>query len=302
MADGEPILYSLYIYAPNKGAPIFFIAGYAISAIFYIWQCWCYHAVKLTGLHLICAVMFTVGYGLREYGASNYMYENDDMTPLIVFILSQVFVYVCPPLLELANYHILGRIFHYVPHLAPIPAGKVLGVFGGLMAAVELLNALGVALAANPSSGPSQQATGSYLTVAAISIQLVVIVIFVCIAGTFHVRCMKTRVPLKNIKTLLSTLYATSFMLINSALWNIWNPGRFLPKDYHIYLAQDGTEVHGERDTDKRPLLAKTANVLTFGLLFRRKRTNYAAQELAQYRDARQEESSGQGPSGQLTS
>lgn len=47
----------------------------------------------MIGLHPLCAVMFTVGYALREYGAFHYIYST---TNLIVYILSQVFIYVCP--------------------------------------------------------------------------------------------------------------------------------------------------------------------------------------------------------------
>lgn len=65
-------------------------------------------------------------------------------------------------------------------------------------------------------------------------------------------------------------IFEATLMLTNSVLWNIWNPGRYLPRNYHIYLARDGiTEVEGEAKLDKRPLLAKIACVLTFGLLFR---------------------------------
>lgn len=234
------------------------------------------------------------------------------------------------PLLELANYHVLGRIFHYVPYFAPIPPGRVLAIFGGLMAAVEVLNASGVALASNAKSGPGTEAIGSDLILAALSIQLGVILTFVILTGIFHARCLRTGLFSHNIKTVLMTLYASmalifirciyrfvehvgpnkiditdleslralsplyryevffyifesSLMLANSALWNVWNPGRFLPKDYHIYLARDGSEVEGEKDRDERALLAKTANVLTMGLLFQRKRRNYDAQELPEY-------------------
>lgn len=55
-----------------------------------------YKAWGLIGLHPVCAVMFTVGYALREYGAYNYLYEVNDMVPLILYILSQVFIYVGP--------------------------------------------------------------------------------------------------------------------------------------------------------------------------------------------------------------
>lgn len=71
-------------------------------------------------------------------------------------------------------------------------------------------------------------------------------------------------------------------MLINSVLWNVWNPGRYLPKNYHVYLAQDGrTELEGEETPDDRPLLAKAGSVLTFGFLFRNKQGNQPFQELS---------------------
>ena len=187
------------------------------------------------------------------------------------------------------------------------------------MMLVEALNAVGVALAANPSSSGSQQLLGKNLTVAAIAIQVVVIAIFVVMAAIFHWRCRKAGLKAKTVKTTLLVLYTSmalifvrcvyrlvehtgntkidldeidvlgnlsplmryeayfyvfeaSLMLVNSWLWNIWHPGRFLPRDQHVYLARDGTEVTGEKHEDGRPLLAKTANVLTFGLLFRDKK------------------------------
>jgi hypothetical protein len=52
-----------------------------------------YKCFKLIGLHPLCAVLFTAGYALREYGAFNYTYSTKN---LIIFILSQVFIYICP--------------------------------------------------------------------------------------------------------------------------------------------------------------------------------------------------------------
>ena len=63
-------------------------------------------------------------------------------------------IYKLPP-------EILGRIFYYVPYMAPMPAGRVLSTFGGLMAVVEVLNSLGVALASNPTSEPTTQKLGA---------------------------------------------------------------------------------------------------------------------------------------------
>jgi hypothetical protein len=208
------------------------------------------------------------------------------------------------------------------------------------MVLVETLNAVGVALSANLSSSREQQTLGGHLTIAALAIQLGVIIIFICIAALFHRRCAKTNINSKAVKTLLITLYMSmalilirciyrlvehmgntkvdlddleslrklspilryevffyifeaTLMLINSVLWNVWNPGGFLPKDYHIYLERDGTEVEGEEDSDDRPLLAKTANMLTFGVLFRKKRQTQRFQELAEYPATTLQEGSG---------
>ncbi|KAL8369688.1 hypothetical protein RB595_000160 [Gaeumannomyces hyphopodioides] len=333
MALGEPVLYSLYVYAPDQGAPIFFAIAFALSAIFHIWQCYRYKAWKLIGLHPLCAVFFTAGYALRAYGSHHYLYLPSDKSPLYIFILSQVFIFICPPLLELANYHVLGRIFYYVPYLAPISPGRVLAIFGGLMAVVELLNALGVALAANPTSSSGQQGNGQGLILAAVSIQIGLIAVFVSVAILFHRRCIRadklpsrsrairvlmptlygsmalifirciyrlvehtapTKVKLDNMEALRSLspilryevyfyIFEASLMFLNSVIWNVWHPGRFLPHSHHVYLARDGAEVEGEKVIDGRPAWAKVAHVLTFGLLFgRKKQADGAFQELSE--------------------
>lgn len=202
------------------------------------------------------------------------------------------------------------------------------------MALVETLNALGVALASNPTSSHSTQDLGSHLTIAALAIQFAVIVIFVVLAALFHRRCAKSLGSTKTISTLLITLYVSmalimirciyrlvehlgntavniddlqsletlspilryewffyvfeaTLMLLNSILWNVWNPGRYLPTNHHVYLARDGTtEIEGEGLSDSRTLLAKAGSVLTFGLLFRNKGENRSFQELRNYPSA----------------
>ncbi|KAK9776809.1 putative RTA1 domain protein [Seiridium cardinale] len=318
MSDGEIVPGSLYIYAPNKVAPIIFTVAYAASAVGHIWQCYCYKSFKLIGIHPVCAVIFTAGYGLREYGAFHYLYNPDNSQNLLAFVLSQVFIYICPPLLELANYHVLGRILFYVPYYAPLPPGKVLSTFGGLMALVELLNSLGVALSSNPTS--TNQGLGSNLTVAALAIQIAVILVFVILAAIFHRRCARASIRSRNVTTPLITLYVSmllifirciyrlmehlgdtavhlsdpdslkdlspllrhewffyifeaTLMLLNSVLWNVWNPGRFLPRNNRIHLLQDGVNEVEDDETDSRPLIAKAGHVLTFGVFFGKKTT-----------------------------
>ncbi|KAK3985861.1 RTA1 domain-containing protein [Cladorrhinum sp. PSN332] len=318
-APGEPVLYSLFIYAPNKIAPFIFAIAFAISAVFHIWQCHRYKSWKLLGLHPLCAVLFTTGYALRTYGAHNYLYSTTTKLPLIIYILSQVFIYVCPPLLELSNYHVLAHLFFYVPYFSPLPPSRVLATFGGLMLIVELLNALGVALAANPSSSPTTQSLGGNLVIAAISLQVLIILIFICLAAVFHRRFSKAKIRSKNVNAVLFTLYGSmllifvrcmyrvvehagntkvelddiealrrlspllryeayfyvfeaGLMLVNSVLWNIWHAGRYLPREVHVYLGRDGREVMGEKEVDFRSRWEKVGHVLSFGMLFRRKR------------------------------
>lgn len=48
---------------------------------------------KLTALHPLCALMFSAGFALREYGAFNYLYTSQN---LIIYIMSVVLIYVNP--------------------------------------------------------------------------------------------------------------------------------------------------------------------------------------------------------------
>ncbi|KAK2616967.1 hypothetical protein QQS21_000056 [Conoideocrella luteorostrata] len=216
MESGQPG--SLYVYAPNRAAPVFFAVAFGLSAIGHVWQCIKYKSFKLVGLHPLCAILFTAGYALREYGSFNYLYSDRN---LILYILSQVFIFICPPLLELANYHVLGRVLYYVPYFAPMPPGRVLATFGGLMALVEALNAVGVALSSNPSADTDQQKMGSNLTIAALVIQLVVIVIFVMLAGVFHLRCKKADLHVKVVFTTLVVLYVSMALILARCIYRL---------------------------------------------------------------------------------
>lgn len=199
------------------------------------------------------------------------------------------------------------------------------------MALIETLNSLGASLAANPTSSHSQQQLGSHLTIAALALQLGIIVIFITLAASFQLRCIRAGVHARAVSTPIRVLYISTglilirciyrlvehfgnttvrfkdpealkelspalryewyfyvfeatLMLVNSVIWNIWNPGRYLPRNWHVHLAEDGqTEVEGEEMPDDRPLLAKAGHVLTFGMLFGRRKDIHVFEELGDY-------------------
>lgn len=207
------------------------------------------------------------------------------------------------PVLELANYHVLGRILYYVPYFSPLHPGRTLTTFGTISAIVEVMNALGVSYLANPKVDEKYAKLGHGLMKASLIIQVGVITLFCVIAGLFHRRCIKGGIKTQKVQGPLLTMYISmalilvrtvyrivehfgasrapvtpgpdwdpkslspivryewffwvfeaSLMLINTVLWNYRHPRRYLPQDYHVYLAQDGrTELVGPGWKDEMP-------------------------------------------------
>lgn len=212
-----------------------------------------------------------------------------------------MFVCLNRPLLELANFHVLGRILYFVPYCAPLHPGRVLTTFGILSALVETFNAIGVTYLANTSLPENIIKLGDTLMKVGLALQIAVIALFILCTGLFHYRCFKAGVTsnrkvsmpllIMYISTglvLTRTIYRTvehfgfdtllmsvktgvvfspilthewffyvfeaTLMLINSIIWTIFHPRRFLPVNNRIYLEQDGiTETEGTEWKDERP-------------------------------------------------
>ncbi|KAF2450200.1 hypothetical protein P171DRAFT_450879 [Karstenula rhodostoma CBS 690.94] len=222
MGAGDPIPLSLYIYAPNKVAPILFTFLYAISTAIHLHQCHRDTSWRLLCLLPLSALSFTLGYILRTANAFDaYLYSPSNPTNLIIFILTQVFIYIPPPLLELANYHILGRLLSYVPSCSPLPPKAVVRVFGGVMLAVETLNALGVSLSANPTAGEATMKLGKGMAFAALGLQLGVIVAFGVLAAMFWVRLRAAGVRVRAVETALRTLGASMTLIFVRCVYRL---------------------------------------------------------------------------------
>ncbi|KAH8648539.1 RTA1 like protein-domain-containing protein [Xylariales sp. PMI_506] len=292
---------SIYIYHPTPVAPPIFAALFLGSLITHLWQCYQYKSWKWTSLHPFCCLLFIAGYILREYGAFNYDIRN--ATDIYLYMASTALIYMAPPLLELANYHVLGRILYFVPYLSPLHPGRVLTSFGALSVVVEVLNAIGASYSLNPALPENLRTAGTALAKASLIIQIVVIGLFAVLAGLFHRRCAAAvagglhrhrgiRVPLNTLYVsmaliLVRCVYRTveyfsmspsgssiataadlspvvthewyywvfeaSLMLLNSLLWSVWHPARYLPRNKNVYLERDGvTEVEGPGWDDDR--------------------------------------------------
>ncbi|CAK7263911.1 hypothetical protein SEPCBS119000_000721 [Sporothrix epigloea] len=280
MENGKYVDGSIYIYAPNKGAPVFFAIFFAISCLLHTYQCFHYRSWRLTGLYVFCGVLFTAGYITREIGA--FLYGNVD-----IYITTVVLVYAAPPVFELANYMVLGRILYYVPHLSPIHPGRVLTTFAAISSIVEALNANGASYSANTNLPQSKQNLGHVLIKVSLLMQLVVVTLFLLLAIVFQRRTIRAGIRNARLSNALTTLYCSeallltrtvyrvveyfsidqlhyadgidpntlspilryewffyvfeaSLMLCNTWLINIRHPRRFLPESTKIYLDRDG--------------------------------------------------------------
>jgi hypothetical protein len=105
IADCLPVDGSLWLYAPNKGAPPVWAFLFAVSGCIHAWQCMYvnsnarhlplltvashYKCWKVTGIFPWAALIFTAGYALREVGAFHYGNLN-------IYISSLVMLYAAP--------------------------------------------------------------------------------------------------------------------------------------------------------------------------------------------------------------
>lgn len=66
-------------------------------------------------------------------------------------------------------------------------------------------------------------------------------------------------------------VFEAGLMLVNSGVWNVWHPGRFLPESRGVHLAVEGREVVVEKG-EKVSVRSRVGRTVTFGLLFRDRR------------------------------
>jgi len=240
----------------------------------------------------------TVGFAVRE--AAAYNYDN-----LGILIAENVLIMSGPPIYAVTNYLVLGRCLYYLPYLSPIHPGRVVTTFLGVDFIVEVLIGSGVSRAINTTNSPSNRKVGETLVKSALIIQAIMFLLFITLAAHFHRRARRASILPKNLQTIIIVLYISStlitirclyrtveyfqgytgdlytheayfwvfeaaLMWTNTAMLNIWHPGRFLPRDYKLYLSRDGvTEIRGPGWKDDRGVVVSLLDPFDLIGLFR---------------------------------
>ncbi|KAI1771598.1 RTA1 like protein-domain-containing protein [Hypoxylon cercidicola] len=207
MEDGQYVDGSVWFFAPNKGAPIFFAVAYLVTGAVHFWQALHYKSWRLTGLYVFCSTVFVAGFIARAVGAFDY-------TNLPVYIASICLCYAAPPLYELTNYYVLGRILYFVPYHSPIHPGRVLTTFSAISIIIETLNGVGASYMANQSLPQDMQQAGYALLKAALIMQLVVVTLFLILAAAFQTRCRRNGINHVKVNQALLTLYISSAIIM----------------------------------------------------------------------------------------
>jgi hypothetical protein len=89
MSTGQIVPGSVYLYDPINWAPPMFAAWFWVATVYHVYQCINYRAWKVTILHPIAGLFFTVGFAIRSYGA--FYYSN-----VGVYVASTIFIYCAP--------------------------------------------------------------------------------------------------------------------------------------------------------------------------------------------------------------
>lgn len=258
------------------------------------------------------------GFFVREIGA----YHTDNLTYLVA---STVLVMSGPPVYALINYFILSRILFYIPYLAPMHPGRVATTFVGLDAVCEILIAQGAWRMANSSMTEKQRKLGANLVTASLSLQIALFGSFGILAAHFHLRANRAKVLSKDLQSVLYVLYVSAIiitirciyrlveyiegwdstiykneiffwifeaiiMFLNTALLNMFHPGKRLPRSNSVFLSKDGvTERLGPGWKDDRPWIITVFDPVDLWGLFtgRDEKTKFwdlSDEELAQLR------------------
>jgi hypothetical protein len=145
-----------------------------------------YRSWKVTWVFPFANAVFLGAFIARCFGA----WDNGDVPS---FITQYILMYLMPPFLQLANFHVFSRVLYYVPYFSPIHPGRLLSVFSLLLVVIEIVTAVGVGLIASPDGKLASYRLGGQLTRASLAMQAVVILTFFVLMATFQLQCRRGR-------------------------------------------------------------------------------------------------------------
>ncbi|KAK8076618.1 hypothetical protein PG994_003890 [Apiospora phragmitis] len=106
-------------------------------------------------------------------------------------------------------------------------------------------------------------------------------------------------------------VFEAALVLANSALWNAWHPGRYLPHESRVHLAQEGRtevvaeeEAHGKERQMGLTILAHCGLIVivTKGVrAFRKRQSSRGRKARVSYADEFAQEGAQRGPAGFVT-
>ncbi|KAM7199726.1 hypothetical protein V8F20_005596 [Naviculisporaceae sp. PSN 640] len=204
---------SVYFYAPSKGAAIFFTAAFASTGLFHFWQCLHFKCFKLTALFPLSCALLAAAYATRAYGSVHY-YDAQ------VYTASTLLLYMAPPIFQLANLQILGRLFYFIPYFALMHPARMFLTFASVTAVIEILVVMGVAYLSNRGLPEKSTRMGDAMAKASLVLQLVQIFVTLIMTFIFHRCCHVGRITRSpRVVRLLAILYTTTILLLLRTLY-----------------------------------------------------------------------------------
>jgi uncharacterized membrane protein YidH (DUF202 family) len=99
--------------------------------------------------------------------------------------------------------------------------GRVLTTFGFVSAIVEALNGWGASYSANQSLSDREREAGHALIKTSLLLQIIVVVVFIWLAVTFHLRCAKHAIRSEALNSTLLTLYISVGLIVVRTIYRI---------------------------------------------------------------------------------
>ncbi|KAK1749922.1 hypothetical protein QBC47DRAFT_395229 [Echria macrotheca] len=216
MSSGDdPDPSRLYFYTPNKPAAIFFATAFALAGLAHLWLGFSSKSFRMTSCLVFGCALLATAFSTRAILA------EDDRNGQ-VFTASTMLDYAAPPLMQLANFQILGRVFYWVPYFAPMHPARMLLTLGSICAVIELLTVMGIAFLSNRDLPEVDLQRGDYMTKGSLVVQLATIGIFYALLGVFH-RCCYLAYLTRNqgLVRLLTLLYTTTALLLGRTIYRM---------------------------------------------------------------------------------